>query len=274
MNRLTLDKQTAVLAALVEGNSIRSVSRMTGVHKTTITSLLASTGDKCERLMDCTMRNLTCENLQADEIWCYVFKKQNHLTPKERRMRSDLGDQYVFVAMDSDSKLVPCFEIGKRDMLTTQRFIQNIRDRVKGRVQLTTDAFQAYERAVTLAFSEDVDYAQLHKSYAAEPGERRYSPPEVVAVFQVVITGKPDTGRISTSYVERQNLTIRMQMRRFTRLTNAFSKKLENLRAAVALHFAHYNFCRIHQSLRVTPAMEAGVTNHLWSIADLLQYAA
>jgi IS1 family transposase len=273
MNRLSLDKQTAVLAALVEGNSIRSISRMTGVHKTTITSLLSSVGHDCERLMDRTMRNLTCQNLQADEVWAYVGKKQGHVTPQDRVEHPDLGDIYIFVALDADSKLIPCFAVGKRNIYTTQRFMFDLKNRVNGKIQLTTDTFLPYREAVYYAFGIDIDFAQLQKKYAADRGEEhRYSPPKITAVFHDIVTGYPNTAKISTSFVERQNLTMRMQMRRLTRLTNAFSKKLENLKAAVALHFAHYNFCRIHQSLRVTLAIETGVTNHLGSIGDSLQY--
>ena len=269
MNRLKTGKQVAVISALVEGNSIRSTERMTGVHRDTIIRLLHQVGAHCEDLMDERMRDLRCRQIQADEIWAYVGKKQGHLTPQEKLYRRDLGDQYVFVALDPVSKLIPAYEVGKRNVFTTRKFMFNLAGRLANHVQLTTDAFRPYFEAIDAAFGSGVDYAQIHKSYQHN-GERRYSPPSIVAVFHYVMQGNPQRRHISTSHVERQNLTMRMQMRRFTRLTNGFSKTLESLKAAVALHFAHYNFCRIHQSLRVTPAMEAGVTNRLWNISDLI----
>ena len=273
MNALKLDKQLAVIGGLVEGNSIRSVSRMTGVHKTTIASLLVWAGAKCQHLMDTSFRDLGCRTIEADEIWCFVAKKQGRISPQERYKNSEVGDQYIFVAIDADSKLVPCYTIGKRNQLTTEQFLFELRKRVAGRFQLTTDAYIPYKEAVRWVFGSNIDFAQLQKKYAADrAGEHRYSPPKITAVFHEVIVGNPDVERISTSYVERQNLTMRMQMRRLTRLTNAFSKKLSNLRAAVALHFAYYNFCRIHGTLRTTPAIAAGVTDHLWSMEDLLQF--
>ncbi|MEE9167282.1 MAG: IS1 family transposase [Candidatus Neomarinimicrobiota bacterium] len=271
MNCLKDEKKLAVLAGLVEGNSVLSVSRMTGVHKTTILSFLGRIGKGCEQLLDERMTNLECQSLQVDEIWCFVGKKQSHLTKEEKRNRRDLGDQYVFVALDAETKLVPLFEIGKRDKETTLRFMFNLEKRLTNHVQLTTDAFTPYPEAIDEAFGRDIDYAQLHKSFAGN-GERRYSPPSIVAVFHLVMQGNPQRKYISTSHVERQNLTMRMQMRRFTRLTNGFSKKLDNLKYAVALHFAYYNFCRIHKTLRCTPAMSAGVTRRLWVLEDLLAW--
>ena len=229
-------------------------------------------GEGCQRLMDREMRGLTCQRIQVDEIWSFVGKKQRRLTVHDDPIKS--GDQWTFVAIDADSKLIPCYRVGKRTGREAQAFIADLESRLSNRVQLSSDALAAYVEAVERAFGGDVDYGQIVKSYEADPiGPGRYSPPRVVSVERTPITGYPDHGHISTSYVERQNLTMRISMRRFTRLTNAFSKKVENLRAAVALHFAHYNFVRIHKTLRVTPAMEAGISNHLWSLPELLDAA-
>ncbi len=270
MNILKPEKKLAVLSALVEGNSVRSISRMTGVHKTTILRLLKEVGDNCARLLDEQMRDLTCRVIEADEVWSFVRKKQRRLTLEEK-LNPELGDQYAYIALDPDTKLVPVFVVGKRDSATTFRFVQELRNRLITRIQMSTDAFRPYVEAVESAFGADIDYAQLTKVYEAEnPGPGRYSPPKVTGVQVTEIAGRPERSKICTSYVERNNLTIRMQLRRFTRLTNGFSKKLENLKAALALHFAWYNFCRIHGSLRVTPAMAAGVTDRVWEIRELL----
>jgi IS1 family transposase len=229
----------------------------------------AQFGQNCEKILDSTLHNLTCKNIQVDEIWCYVGKKQRHLDETDNI--DEMGDQWVFVAIDADSKLIPSYIVGKRSADNAQAFIKDLSERLDNRIQLSSDALTAYIEAVELAFGSDVDYGQIVKAYEAEPmGAGRYSPPKVIGAEKIIVSGMPKRSKISTSYVERQNLTIRMQMRRFTRLTNAFSKKLDNLKAAVALHFAHYNFVRIHGSLRVTPAMEAGVTDRLWSIRDLM----
>jgi len=270
MNKLKTEKKLNILSCLIEGCSIRSVERMVDVHRDTISRLLYRVGRGCEKLLDERMINLDCRSIQIDEIWTFNFKKQRHLTQEERKNRQDLGDQYVFVALDSDSKLVPVFEIGKRNATTATKFMLNLERRLTNHVQITTDAFNAYYEAIDLAFGGKVHYAQLHKSFVGN-GERRYSPPTISGVFHLVMMGSPRKKNISTSFVERQNLSMRMSMRRFTRLTNGFSKKLDNLRASVALHFAHYNFCRIHNTLRCTPAMEAGITNRLWNLEDLLQ---
>jgi IS1 family transposase len=270
VNVLKHEKKLAVLSALVEGNSVRAVSRMTGVHKTTILRLIIDTGEWCEKVMDERMRNLSCAEIEADEIWCFVGKKQKRLKPEEKKA-GELGDAYTFVAFDPVSKLVPIVRVGKRDWTNTGSFIRELRARVKGRIQLSTDAFTPYADAVERAFGSDVDYAQIVKQYAEQDaGRGRYSPPEVIAVETTILQGNPRPERICTSYVERNNLTFRMQMRRFTRLTNGFSKKLANLRAMVWLWIAYYNFCRIHGSIRVTPAMAAGVTDHVWDLAELV----
>jgi IS1 family transposase len=276
MNTLKLDKQIAILSALVEGNSIRSTERMTQTHRDTIMRLLGRVGDHCLRFMEHHLRGLQSQYLQVDEIWTFVHKKQAQLTEDERG-NPELGDQYVFVAIDAETKLIPTFLVGKRDGQTALQFLIALQKQLAqdGRIQLTTDGLLAYRDAVELTFGAEIDYAQAVKLYAAvDAGDGRYSPPRVSEVVKTVIMGDPDPHHISTSYVERQNLTMRMAMRRFTRLTNAFSKKLANLRAALALHFAHYNFLRVHRSLRVTPAMEAKLTDHIWTWEDLLSHEA
>lgn len=272
MNTTPIEKQIQILNALVEGNSIRSTERMTGVHRDTIMRLLVRIGDKCEKLMNEKMRHFHCKRLEIDEIWTFIKKKERRLTAREKAKQT-MGDQFVYVALDADTKLIPVFTIGKRNRETTLRFIESLHSKLNGngRVQLTSDGFKPYIDAIEQVFGINVDFAQLTKVYSAEPsGRGRYAPPSVAEVLSKIITGNPNPKKISTSYVERQNLTMRMQMRRFTRLTNAFSKKLKNLRAAIALHFAHYNFCRIHSSLRVTPAMEAGISNHVWDMKEIV----
>lgn len=269
MNRIPLARRTQVINALVEGNSIRSAERMTDTHRDTIMRILVQVGDGCAKLMDERMTGLPCRRIQVDEIWTYVGKKQRQVTADDDRSR--VGDQWAFVALDADTKLVPAYRIGKRDLPTATAFLGDLSERLANRVQLSSDALDAYVAAAEQAFGADVDYGQIVKVYEAEPmGPGRYSPPQVVDAYRKVIQGGPEQAHISTSFVERQNLTMRMSMRRFTRLINAFSKKVENLRAAVALHFAHYNFVRIHSKLRVTPAMAAGVTDRLWSLEDLV----
>ena len=271
MNVLSPDKQLAVLSSLVEGCSIRATSRLTGVHKTTILSLLVDVGARCASLLDRQIRGITCAAVECDEIWTFIAKKERRLTDDDRLLHPDYGDMYTFVAFDPTTKLVPSFVVGKRDGVTTLHFMQDLRQRVVGRVQISTDGFSPYVEAIDRTFGADAGYAQIIKVYeAGEAGSGRYAPPHVVEMIEKIIAGAPAQERICTSYVERNNLTIRMQLRRFTRLTNAFSKKYENLKAALALHFWHYNFCRIHSSIRVTPAMEAGITNRVWDLAELL----
>ncbi|MBM4327093.1 MAG: IS1 family transposase [Deltaproteobacteria bacterium] len=272
MNKLSLDKQTAVVSALVEGSSIRSVERMTGIHRDTIMRLMVRVGHACEEIMDREMWNLSCRHIQLDEIWCYVGKKQRHV--RESDDPSTVGDFWTWVALDAETKLVPVYRVGKRDSATARSLINDLDSRLLNRIQLSADKLPLYVEAVEQRFGADVDFAQIVKTYEAEPiGPGRYSPPKVVSVEKTRISGNPDLAKTSTSFVERQNLTMRMNMRRFTRLTNAFSKKVENLQAAVALHFAHYNFVRIHKALKVTPAMEAGVTDRLWSLQEILEMA-
>lgn len=267
MYTLSVEEKVRVLGALVEGNSIRSIERMSGIHRDTIMRLLVRVGDRCAFLLDEKMRRLSCQIVQVDEIWTYVGKHERFLTIEDN---PEHGDQYVFVAMDSDTKIVPCFYIGKRSAISATRFIRDLSERLENRVQLTSDGYRAYAPAVDRAFGSDIDFAMLVKTYQNEGPDTRYSPGQIVDARPIPISGFPDPRLISTSHIERQNLTIRMQLRRFTRLTNAFSKKLSHLKAACALHFAWYNFCRVHSTLRVTPAMAAGVTEEVWSLGALL----
>jgi IS1 family transposase len=270
-NYLPRDKQIAIVNALVEGCSIRSTERMTGVMAKTIGRLLVRVGNGCADLLDRKMVNLDCDRVEIDELWAFVGKKQRHVT-KHDDARS-VGDTWTFVAIDADTKLVPSFMVGKRDAATTHAFIADVARRLQNRVQISTDGLRSYVDAIGYQFGAGgVDYAQLHKTYEAEPtGPGRYSPPKVIETEKTPIFGSPDGDLISTSYVERQNLTVRMGVRRYTRLTNAFSKKLENHIAATALHFAHYNFVRQHKTLRTSPAMAAGVSETLWSTGELLE---
>jgi IS1 family transposase len=272
MNTLPIEKKTLILAHLVEGISVRSIERLTGVHRDTILRVLIEAGERAQYILDTQLTNLESNFIQVDEIWTFVGKKQKRLTESERS-DTELGDQYVFVAMDSETKLVPSFSVGKRNLTVATSFLKDLRDRIRTRFQLSSDSFPAYYNAVDSIYGEDIDYGQIDKRYAEDQtGTHRYSPACIVSVFVRSILGNPIRKHISTSHIERQNLTMRMQMRRFTRLTNAFSKKLENLKAALALHFFHYNFMRIHSSLRVTPAMEARVTNRIWNFEELLTY--
>src|SRR5229473_2984800 len=269
MNILNIERQTAVIAALVEGNSVRSTVRMTGAAKDTVLKLLAKIGQACAEYQDKTLRNLTCKRIQCDEIWAFCYAKDKNV-PEDKRGIFGYGDVWTWVAIDADTKLVPSFMIGTRGTQTAKAFMDDLASRLANRVQLTTDGHRVYLNAVENAFGSNIDYAMLVKLYGNDAeAETRYSPAECIGCREIGITGRPDPKHISTSYVERQNLTMRMSMRRFTRLTNAFSKKIENHAHAVALHYMHYNFVRIHRSLRITPAMAAGVTDHLWSMEDV-----
>jgi IS1 family transposase len=269
-----MGKKMAVISALCEGNSIRSTERMTGANRNTIMSLLLQVGEKCARLLDDKIRRVPAKRIEVDEIWTYVFKKERRLTSKDDP--AERGDQYVFVGIEAETKLVISHCIGKRDGRTALTLIDDLASRISSRIQLTTDGFSPYVDMVERVFGADVDFATLVKVYRSQKGEGEgpawYGPAEVVETTPTIITGEPDPWLIPTSYVERQNLSMRMMMRRFTRLTNGFSKKLANLQAAVALYFAHYNFVRVHQTLRVTPAMESGITDHVWSIGELLEW--
>lgn len=273
MNTLSNDQKTIAIQALIEGNSIRSTERMTGIHRDTLMRLLVRTGDGCARFLDAKVRSVSAQKVQVDEIWTYVFKKQARITTDESA--AGIGDQYVFVGIDADTKLVISHLVGKRDGTSAYYFMRDLKNRLANRVQLTTDGFKPYINAVDDTFGTEVDYAQLIKIYgqpqaSAANARNWYEPVRVMGAIPMGVMGNPRPMVVSTSYVERQNLTMRMQMRRFTRLTNGFSKKLVNLKAHIALHFAHYNFVRIHQTLRTTPAMAANLTDHLWNLEELL----
>ena len=245
-------------------------SGSTGLDRTTIARLLVLAGERCENLLADTVQNLRVRDVEADEMWGFVGMKEK-AKGNLYKAADTLGDAYTYVALERNSKLILAWHLGKRNRQDTLAFVLKLRNATEGRFQLTTDGWPSYPDAVERVFGSEIDYAQLVKVYAASrDGEQRYSPAEVVDVEVVPRAGMPDYERICTSHIERQNLTMRMQIRRLTRLTNAFSKKWENLRAAIALHFAYYNFCRIHQSLRVTPAMEAGLTDHVWELKELL----
>jgi IS1 family transposase len=272
-NHLKAEKVATIVNMLVEGMSVRSAERMTGVHRDTILRHLVTVGQGCARLLDARMRDLPCERLELDELWAFVGKKQRHV--KETDDTNRFGDAWTYVAIDAETKLVPAFTTGKRDESTTKAFIQDLASRLKKRVQITTDGLKLYVSPIAEAFGTNVDYANLVKQFEAETtiGPGKYSPPKVTGTTKTPIFGQPIAELVSTSYVERNNLNIRMNNRRFTRLTNAHSKKLENHGHHLALHFAYYNFARIHGSLRVTPAMAAGLTDHVWSLPELLEAA-
>lgn len=273
MNRLDIQKRAQILALLCEGNSLRATSRLADVSINTVTKLLVDVGAACQAHHDATVRGLTSKRIQCDEIWSFTYAKQKNV-PEEMRGQHGVGDTWTWTAIDADTKLAVSWLVGNRDAEYGRAFMQDVADRLANRVQLTTDGHSVYLDAVERAFGTDIDYAQLVKQYGPAPeGQRRYSPPVCVGAHKDALKGNPDQVHISTSYVERQNLTMRMHMRRFTRLTNAFSKKIENHAHAVALHFTFYNFVRIHKSLRVTPAMQAGVTDHVWSLEEIAQLA-
>jgi IS1 family transposase len=269
MKQLSNQQRAQVVACICEGNSIRATVRLTGISKNTITRLLVELGSACIDYQDRTLRNLKCKRVQCDETWSFIYAKEKNV-PANMTGKLGVGDVWTWTAIDADTKLIPSFMVGNRDARTATVFIDDLKSRLASRVQLTTDGLKVYLDAVEGAFGADVDYAQLVKKYESTQEETRYSPAECVACERKPIMGKPDPKHISTSYVERQNLSMRMSMRRFTRLTNAFSKKLENHLATVAVYFMYYNFGRIHQTLRVTPAMEAGVADHVWSYGEII----
>jgi IS1 family transposase len=275
MNRLNLSDRAQIISLLVEGNSLRSITRITGKSINTVTKLLVDVGSACLIYQTETLRNLTCKRIQCDEIWSFCYMKQKNV-PKERE-GEEIGDVYTYTAICSDTKICASFLVGQRNADCTQAFMNDLAGRLAGRIQLTTDGYQPYVDAVELAFGGNVDFAMLVKNYsnpsAQVSAERRYSPSEFIRADKRVTCGNPDMAAVSTSHVERQNLTMRMAMRRFTRLTNGFSKKMYNLECAVALHFMYYNFGRIHKTLRVTPAMEAGVSNHVWTLDEIAKLA-
>jgi IS1 family transposase len=271
MNKLDTAKRSQIISALVEGCSIRATVRMTGASKNTIAKLLLELGAVCSKYMSEHLTNLACERLQVDELWSFVGCKHKNATPEKVARDGICGDVWTWIAIDADTKLIPSFMLGMRDPETARLFMEDVASRLANRVQLTSDGLKAYLKAVKAAFGNDIDYAMLIKIYGnTAEGQKRYSPAECVGIEKKTIKGDPDPKHISTSYIERQNLTVRMSNRRFTRLTNAFSKKVENHAASLAIHYMHYNYVRIHQSLRVTPAMAAGVTDRLWAVEDLM----
>lgn len=268
MNKLSREKQVQIITCLVEGNSLRSTARICDVAFNSVLNLLPRIGIACADYQDRTLRNLKCKRIQCDECWSFVYAKEKNVPP-DKRGQFGYGDVWTWVAIDADTKLVPSFMVGNRDARSARMFIEDLASRLASRVQLTTDGLKVYLEAVEGAFGCDIDYAMLIKTYESTQEETRYSPAVCTSCERKPVAGRPDPEHISTSFVERQNLNMRMGMRRFTRLTNAFSKKVENHAYSIALYYMHYNFFRIHQTLRVTPAMEAGVTNHVWSIAEI-----
>lgn len=270
MNRLSTEKRAAVVAALVEGNSLRATSRLTGVARMTVEKLLRDLGAACAAYHDTHVRGLKSQRIQCDEIWSFVGAKAKNV-PEEKR--GEWGDAWTWTAIDADSKLIVSYRVGQRTGAIAYDFMMDVASRLTNRVQLTTDKHRSYLTAVDYAFGTDIDYATLEKRYAGVVGvgaEARYSPAKIKSMKATTITGTPDRKHVSTAYVERQNLTMRMHNRRLTRLTNGFSKKMEMHAHSIALHFMFYNFCRIHQTLRITPAMASGISDHAWEISELL----
>jgi IS1 family transposase len=269
-NNLPFEKKVAVVSMLAEGSSIRAIERITSVNQNTITSLGLRIGAASKKIMDEKMRGLSCKQIQVDEIWGFIGAKQ-----KNAKRAGAYGDVWTFIALDADTKLIPSFVVGKRDMYHASAFMEDLAGRLSRRVQISSDALGSYPEAVERGFGSEVDYGQLVKTYAVvnlnKDAASRYSPAEVVSTERTIVTGMPDVSRICTSHIEKQNHTLRMHCRRLTRLTNAFSKKFENFEAAVALNFAYYNFCKMHLTIRCTPAMEAGIESSQWTVADLLK---
>jgi IS1 family transposase len=275
MNKLSVAARARILACLVEGNSIRATVRMTGAAKNTVVKLLTDVGAACDAYQDKVLRNLPCKRIQCDEIWSFVYAKDKNVG-RAMAAPEGAGDAWTWTAICADTKLVASWAVGARDGGIAFEFMHDLASRLANRVQLTTDGHKAYLEAVTDVFHGEIDYAVLMKIYGPahlEGVARKYSPSVCIGTRTNTVSGKPDPDAVNTSYVERQNLTMRMSMRRFTRLTNAFSKKLENHQHAIALHFMYYNFGRIHQTLRVTPAMAAGVSDHVWSLEEIAALA-
>ncbi len=268
MNQLSTAKRCQIIAALVEGNSIDATCRMLGVGKHTVLRLLEDAGCACAAFHNANVRNLRVKRAQCDEVWLFIYAKQKNVT--EEQMAEGAGDCWTWTAIDADTKLIISYMLGDRGASTARDFMEDVAGRIANRIQLTTDGHRVYAEAVEQAFGSEIDYAMLVKIYgASNEGESRYSPATCIGCRTGVLAGNPDPKHISTSYVERQNLSMRMGMRRFTRLTNGFSKKFENHAHQIALYFFHYNFCRVHKTLRVTPAMEAGLTDHVWTLEEL-----
>jgi IS1 family transposase len=272
VNKLSIEKRAQIISMLVEGNSMRAITRMVGCSINTVTKLLVDVGTACADYQDKALRDLPCKRIQCDEIWNFCYAKEKNV-PQDHKGEFGYGDVYTWTAICADTKLIPSFYVGRRDAESAHMFMLDLESRLKNRVQLTTDGHRAYLTAVENAFGGDIDYAMLVKIYGqpeSTKDQRRYSPAECTGIEKHTIYGHPDKKDVSTSYVERQNLTMRMSMRRFTRLTNGFSKKIENLEHSVALHFMYYNFARIHKTLRVTPAMEAGMADHVWTLEEII----
>lgn len=268
-NRLPTEKRAQILGLMVEGNSLRAISRLADVSINTVTKLLVDLGEACLSYQADTLPNLPCTRIQLDEIWAFCYaKKRNVATAKAAP--EGAGDVWTWTAICADTKLAPCWYVGERSVEVATEFAVDLASRLNGRIQLSTDGNFSYRNAVDEAFGIDVDYGQVVKVYGHPQAEKQYAPPICVGAYKTTVVGKPDPKHISTSFVERQNLTMRMSMRRFTRLTNAFSKKVENHAHAVAIHFMWYNFGRIHKTLRITPAMAAGVTDHVWSLEEVV----
>ncbi len=272
MNKLAIEKRVQIVNLLVEGNSLRAISRISGCSINTVTKLLVDIGKACQIFHDAKVLNVKSKRVQCDEIWSFVYSKQKNVP---EGMDGEAGDVWTWVGIDADTKLAVSWLVGNRDAETANIFMQDVAGRLANRVQLTTDGLKAYIDAVDTAFGANIDYAQLVKLYGGDGSgtgnERKYSPVECIGSKKITVAGRPDEKHVSTSYIERQNLTMRMHMRRFTRLTNAFSKKVENHCHAIALHFVYYNFCKIHKTLRVTPAMEAGLTQDIMEISDIVK---
>ncbi len=273
-NELKTEAKAQVVSLLCEGNSIRSIERITGIHRDTVMRLGVRVGEGCKRIMDEKLRNLNCARIEVDEVWGFIGMKQKtaHL---KKQIGNDVGDIWTWIAIDPDSKLVPTFAVGDRAQYMANCFIEDLASRLKSRVQLSSDALKVYPAAIERAFGSEVDYGSIFKTYGYTElaDQRRYSPPEVIKAERIPVQGNPQIDLISTSHVEKQNHTLRMHCRRLSRLTNAFSKKLENFKAAVALHYAYYNFVKNHTAIRCTPAMEAGVANSAWTVQNLVEMA-
>jgi IS1 family transposase len=271
MNRLKIEDRARIVNCLVEGCSMRSTARLTGAAKKTVERILVEVGEACAAYHDSVMRNLPCKVIQVDEVWSFTYCKQANI-PEHLQGQGGVGDTWTWIAIDADTKLIPSWHVGLRDASAAYRFIHDLKGRLANRVQLTSDGHRPYLHAVEDAFGSEIDFSMLIKMYGRETGEgeSRYSPPVCIGARRRKIIGNPDRNLISTSFVERQNLTLRMSNRRFTRLMNGFSKKIENHEHMIAIHMMHYNFCRIHQTLRVTPAMEAGIADHVWNLEEIV----
>jgi IS1 family transposase len=272
-NNLTPEKKTMAVSMLCEGSSIRAIERMTGIHRDTIMRLGVRVGEAANRIHNDKVKNLDCKNIEVDEIWGFIGKKKKNTQAYDSA--KGIGDAWTFIALDSDSKIIPAYWVGQRTMLHANIFLKDLASRLKNRIQLSSDGLAAYRETAEKAFGSDVDYGQIVKTYSItnlnKDAAGRYSPAEVVKVEKTVVAGTPDTALITTSHVEKQNHTLRMHCRRLTRLTNAFSKKYENFVAAVSLNFAYYNFCKVHGAIKTTPAVAAGVEQKAWSVAELVE---